>query len=104
MVKIAVCDDSDFMRSETKKYILKYSFQREFEYSIDEYDTGEKLIASDISYDLIFMDYQFEGSGADGITIAKLLREKGVDATIIFLSSFRELCFNPSRLELFVFW
>ena len=27
MVKIAVCDDSDFMRSETKKYILKkYKF------------------------------------------------------------------------------
>lgn len=103
MVKIVVCDDSDFMRSETKKYILKYSFQREFEYSIDEYDTGEKLIASDISYDLIFMDYQFEGSGADGITIAKLLREKGVDATIIFLSSYPGVVFQSFEVGTFRF-
>ena len=46
MLKIAICDDSEFMRSETKKYILKYSFKRDFEYSIDEYGSGEKLIAS----------------------------------------------------------
>lgn len=103
MVKIAVCDDSDFMRSETRKYILKYSFQNEFEYSLDEYDTGEKLIASGKSYDLIFMDYQFEGVGADGITIAKALRENGVDATIIFLSSYPAVVFQSFEVGTFRF-
>lgn len=91
------------MRSETKKYILQYSFQREFEYSLDEYNTGEQLIASNISYDLIFMDYQFEGVGADGITIAKALREKGVDTTIIFLSSYPGVVFQSFEVGTFRF-
>ena len=41
MVRIAVCDDSEFMRSETKKRILNYSIKRDFEYSLKEYDAGE---------------------------------------------------------------
>ena len=41
MIKIAVCDDSEFMRSETKNYLLKYSFQKNFEY--DEESCWKKL-------------------------------------------------------------
>lgn len=103
MIKIAVCDDSEFMRSETKNYLLKYSFQKNFEYSLDEYDTGEKLIASEKCYDLIFMDYQFEGLGEDGITIAKALRDNGVDATIIFLSSYPSVVFQSFEVGTFRF-
>lgn len=103
MLKIAICDDSEFMRSETKKYILKYSFKRDFEYSIDEYGSGEKLIASKKTYDLIFMDYQFENAGEDGITIAKALRKMGCDATIIFLSSYPGVVFESFEVGTFRF-
>lgn len=103
MIKIAICDDSDYMREETKKYILKYSFKREFDYSLDEYETGKKLLSSKKEYDLIFMDYQFEGTGLDGITIAKELRIRGIDATIIFLSSYPSVVFQSFEVGTFRF-
>lgn len=103
MIKIAICDDCEWMRTETRKHLLKYSFQRDFDYSLDEYDTGEKLLASDQSYDLIFMDYQFEETGADGITIARALRKKGVSATIIFLSGYPEAVFESFEVGTFRF-
>lgn len=103
MFKIAICDDSDYMREETKKYILKYSFQKDFDYSLDEYETGEKLLASKETYDLIFMDYQYEDTGADGITIAKELRRGGDDAVIIFLSSYPSVVFQSFDVGTFRF-
>ena len=46
MVKIAICDDSKFMRGEIKKRILEYSMKKDFDYTLNEYDAGEKLIGS----------------------------------------------------------
>lgn len=103
MINIAVCDDSVYMRKETKKCILNYSFSRELDYSLDEYDSGEKLLASDKTYDLVFMDYQFEGIGEDGITIAKKLRARGDDVTIIFLSSYPGMVFKSFEVRAFRF-
>ena len=34
MVRIAVCDDSGFMRSEIKKRILEYSVKKDLDYSL----------------------------------------------------------------------
>lgn len=87
MIKIAICDDSDYMREEIKRHITAYSFKREFSYTLNEFETGEKLLESNEEYDLVLMDYKFEGSGLDGISTAKQLRERQADITIIFLSS-----------------
>lgn len=103
VIRIAICDDSSYMREETRKYILKYSFKHDFEYSLDEYDTGEKLIISDKIYDLIFMDYRFEKTKLDGVSIAKELRKKGMDATIIFLSSYPSVVFQTFEVGTFRF-
>lgn len=91
------------MREETRKYILKYSFKNDFEYSLDEYDTGENLLASNKTYDLIFMDYQFEKNKLDGISIAKELRIRGIDASIIFLSSYPGVVFQTFEVGTFRF-
>ena len=103
MVRIAVCDDSEFMRSETKKRILNYSIKRDFEYSLKEYDAGEKLIASEEKYDLIFMDYEFEDKGANGIDIAKQIREYDKNSTIVFASSYPSIVFDTFEVGTFRF-
>lgn len=36
MVKIAVCDDSKYMRREVKNRILQYSTKKDFDYTIEE--------------------------------------------------------------------
>ena len=103
MVRIAVCDDSDFMRSETKKRILNYSVKKDLDYSLDEYDAGEKLVGSGEKYDLIFMDYEFENKGANGIDIAKQIREYDKNSTIVFASSYPSIVFDTFEVGTFRF-
>ena len=103
MVRIAVCDDSDFMRSETKKRILNYSVKKDFDYSLDEYNAGEKLVGSGEKYDLIFMDYEFENKGANGIDIAKKIREYDKNSTIVFASSYPSIVFDTFEVGTFRF-
>ncbi|MDD7327568.1 MAG: hypothetical protein PUG68_07210 [Lachnospiraceae bacterium] len=43
MVKIAVCDDDRYARKDIKDHLLEYSMSNEFEYTVDEYDSGEGL-------------------------------------------------------------
>ena len=103
MVRIAVCDDSEFMRSETKKRILNYSVKKDLDYSLDEYDVGEKLVNSGEKYDLIFMDYEFENKGANGLDIAKKIREYDKNSTIVFASSYPSIVFDTFEVGTFRF-
>lgn len=54
MVKIAVCDDDRYARKDIKDHLLEYSMSNDFEYTVDEYDSGEGLLMSGEKYDLIF--------------------------------------------------
>ena len=71
MVFIAICDDSKPAREDVKNHLISYSIKHELEYLADEYESGECLLSSGKNYDLIFMDYEFEDKGSDGISIAK---------------------------------
>ena len=103
MVRIAVCDDSKFMRNEVKKRVLNYSVKKDFDYSLEEYDNGEKLIESQEKYDLIFMDYEFEDKGANGLEIARKIREYDKNSTIVFVSSYPSIVFDTFEVGTFRF-
>ncbi|MGN0242347.1 MAG: LytR/AlgR family response regulator transcription factor [Candidatus Weimeria sp.] len=103
MIKIAVCDDSEYSRKDVVNHLLDYSMKNEFDYTVDEYDSGEDLLDTEGGYDLIFMDYQFDGKGRDGIEIARVLRGRNDDVTIIFLSSYPEAVFDSFDVEAFRF-
>lgn len=38
MLNVAVCDDSSYMREITKKYLMQYSFQKNIDIHIFEYE------------------------------------------------------------------
>ena len=103
MVRIAVCDDSGFMRSEIKKRILEYSVKKDLDYSLDEYEVGERLVCSREKYDLIFMDYEFENKGTNGLNIAKKIREYDKNSTIVFASSYPSIVFDTFEVGTFRF-
>ena len=103
MVKIAVCDDSEFMRGEVKKRILNYSVKKDFDYSINEYDSGDKLLESGENYDLIFMDYEFENKGENGLAIARKIREQDKNSTIVFVTSYPSIVFDTFEVGTFRF-
>lgn len=103
MINIAVCDDSDYMRNELKKRILQYSMKKDLDYTIEEYDTGEKLIKSGEKFDLIFMDYEFEDNGANGLEIARKIRQVDKIITIVFVSSYPSIVFDTFEVGTFRF-
>ena len=103
MIRIAVCDDSKFMRSEIGNKILDYSVKKDFEYSLDTYDAGEKLVESGVKYDLIFMDYEFEDNGANGLDIARKIRKSDKNSTIVFVSSYSSIVFDTFEVGTFRF-
>ena len=103
MVKIAICDDSKFMRGEIKKRILDFSMKKDFDYTLNEYDAGEKLIGSGEKYDLIFMDYEFENNGENGLEIAKKIRGYDKNSTIVFATSYPSIVFDTFEVGTFRF-
>ena len=103
MVKIAICDDSKFMRGEIKKRILDFSMKKDFDYTLNEYDAGEKLIGSGEKYDLIFMDYEFENNGENGLEIAKKIRSYDKNSTIVFATSYPSIVFDTFEVGTFRF-
>lgn len=107
MLNIAVCDDSSYMRNITKKYLTNYSFQKDIELQIYEYESGELLLEAEKSnkvvHDLIFIDYEFEEKGKDGITIIGQLRESKKRTKVIFLSSYTQVVFQSFEVEAYRF-
>ncbi|MGN0242108.1 MAG: LytR/AlgR family response regulator transcription factor [Candidatus Weimeria sp.] len=103
MLRIAICDDCEASRKDVVNHLMDYSVKNNFDYTVDEYGSGESLIRSGIRYDLIFMDYQFEEGGCDGIEISKKLREKGDDTVIIFLSAYPEAVYDSFDVNAFSF-
>lgn len=103
MINIAICDDSEYSRKEISGYLLEYSMRKEFEYQAYEFESGEKLLASDKEYDLILMDYEFGKKGKDGIAIASAIRQTDQDVAIVFLSGYPEAVFDSFDVNAFRF-
>ena len=87
-MRVAICDDEAVYREETKKEILAYDAGIE----IVEYKDGNELVRSQERFDLIFLD--IEMPKMDGMTTAKKLREKGMDAELVFLTSHDEFVYD----------
>ncbi|MBR5648913.1 LytR/AlgR family response regulator transcription factor [Pseudobutyrivibrio sp.] len=103
MTKIAICDDSEFVRAETEKMLVKFSVQRDFDFKVKQFESGESFLEECNDFDLLFLDYQFENKGENGIEIARKIRESNKDITIIFLSGYERVVFESFEVDAFRF-
>lgn len=107
MIQIALCDDSSYMRKVTKKILVNYSVQKNIELKIHEYETGEQLLEAEQSgeklHDLIFIDYEFEEKGENGLEIIKKFRKFQKKPKVIFLSSYPQVVFQSFEVDAFRF-
>ncbi|MCR5640083.1 MAG: LytTR family DNA-binding domain-containing protein [Lachnospiraceae bacterium] len=103
MINIAICDDSEFIRKSNEELLVKYSIQRDLDCSIKKYEKGEDLLKDVDQFQLIFLDYQFEEKGANGMVIAKEIRKRNMDVAIIFLSSYTNIVFETFEVAAFRF-
>lgn len=95
--KIAVCDDEQIFVDDVVKKLKEQSEQCE----ISEYISGEELLNSSLEFDMIFLD--IEMTGINGINAAFVLRERGYDGMIIFLTSHTEFMPDAFKVKAFRF-
>ncbi|MDE7194959.1 MAG: LytTR family DNA-binding domain-containing protein [Oscillospiraceae bacterium] len=95
--KIAVCDDEQIFVDDVVKKLKEQSEQCE----IYEYISGEELLNSSLEFDMIFLD--IEMTGINGINAAFVLRERGFDGMIIFLTSHTEFMPDAFKVKAFRF-
>lgn len=96
-MRIAICDDEKFFRSSLKELLDKYAVKFGFDFAYSEFSSGDQLLASDIEFDLIFMDYQM--NSINGIDTVEKLRERNDKTTVIFISSYRDAVFDSLRVQ-----
>lgn len=90
---IVICDDESIFLAHFKELLIRYSIEKNLEITVTEYTGGEELTTAysegEISdMDILFLDIKMEGM--DGLEAARILREKGCECLIVFLTSMEE--------------
>ena len=101
-MKIAICDDEKIMRDSLAGFLNEYAESRNSEISITEFSSGDDLLSEKTDFDIVFMDYQMEGT--DGMETSRRYRaEKSPDTTLIFVSSFPLIAIESFEVNTFRF-
>lgn len=90
MLRIAICDDDQFICSEIEKMILSYKKEFYIKVEIDVFFSGERLIhfiQNEHSYDLIFLDIEL--GTITGVDVGRQIRNGFDDhlSKIVFISA-----------------
>lgn len=97
-VKIAICDDLKKERDAEKALLSKYMDLHDYVFEVDEFESGEELLAADVhSYDLILLDI-FMG-GINGVHTAKELLDSKATAKVIFCSTSNEFAAESYEVD-----
>ena len=100
-MKIAICDDNALMRDELKNCLEEYALSKKLIFLYSDFSNGADLVASDLNFDLIFMDYKMDG--IDGLETARRLRENSNSTAIIFLTSYPHVVFDTFEVNAYRF-
>lgn len=87
-MRIAICDDEQIFRAELHNYLVNYKTERRIQIDIYEFDDGKSFLGSDLTFDIVFMDYQMPD--IDGLETAKQLRLKNSLCSIVFITSYSD--------------
>lgn len=88
-IKIAICDDLVEERIKIIAYLQKYVDIRGYYITIDEYENGEELLASNVNkYNLIILDIFM--NELNGIEVAREIMTRSNHTPVIFCSTSNE--------------
>lgn len=98
-MKIALCDDERILLSALEKNIRTILDQRSITYELECFEDGYDLIRYYRDFDVIFMDIDMPIM--DGLSTAKLIREKDKCCRVVFLTSFGEFVYKTFEVNAF---
>lgn len=88
-IDIAICDDEEVFLNIIENHIKEYMMQREIEYTIERYSSGEDLLEKNpeyFPYQLILLDIKM--GDINGLQVAEKLNQRLEEATIVFITSY----------------
>lgn len=101
MITFAVCDDEAFMLRDFTSRLSGYMEERQMEFRVQCYTGGKSLLDSKIQFDMVFLDIQMESP--DGLETARLLRRRGYQGILIFITVLKECVFDSFEVQAFDF-
>lgn len=84
MLKIAICDDEAASRNRMQEFLTGM----ELLFSVDIFESGEALLRSGESYQMIFLDIDMKG--ISGIDAARVLRRRDKKVKIIYVTAYED--------------
>ena len=100
MIKMAICDDEPLMVRELAGHLAGYLEEHSItSCSVSSFSGGRALLERAGSFDVIFLDIQMERP--DGMETARLLRQRGDDSLLVFVTVLKELVFDAFQVEAF---
>lgn len=99
MIRIAICDDEKNIRNYLRKLVRKQDLESE----ITEYASADEYLADGAEYDLLFLDIELNGSGMDGMSMAKRIRsmELARQPIIIFVTGYERYVYDAFDVDAF---
>ena len=98
-LSIAVCDDEIIACCNMASKIEGVLAHLKTPCVIRQFNSGQELLQTTENFDIIFLDIIMHGQ--DGMTTARLLRDKAPDTILIFVSSSRDYVFDAYDVEAF---
>ena len=97
MIRIAMCDDETMFLQTYQKKVSELFQEHNVDCKIDTYTDARRFLedCEKTSYDLIFLDIDMPG--LSGIQLASKFRDKGLDTTLVFVSSHDDFVFETFR-------
>lgn len=97
MLSCAVCDDEPHMLHAVSAGLEAYLKGRGLAYEIFRFGSGKALLNSGRTFDLLLLDVQM--GPPDGLETARLMREKGCQGLILFITVLKERVFEAFAVE-----
>lgn len=102
MYRVCVCDDDTYITKSLSDLLIMYSFQNEIDFKIEQFETPSLLPPNVGSFDIIFLDIEFEEK-QNGIEIAKQMRRSGDASILVFITSHANYSIKGYEAEAFRF-
>ncbi len=88
MVRIGICEDDIICRKDVCRMIEQYFTEKEIEYQLREYESGDSFVEQHRSTDILLLDIEMEGM--TGIELKDLLCRASEDIKILFVTNHLE--------------
>lgn len=99
MIAVAVCDDEPFMRNDISARLTAYMKEKKIPFQIDCFTGSRELLENSNLFDILFLDIQMDAP--DGMETARILRNRGCQSLLIFITVLKEPVFHSFEVQAF---